>query len=136
MNSLLVPLFIQVLLTFILLYTMGYLRVRSITQGKVKMKDVALGQDAWPELEQRISNCYHNQLETPILFYLAILISIQFQLQSNVILFFSYVFIFCRFGHAYVEIKSNHVPTRFKWFVAGTTSLLTMWLVIIYSLAG
>jgi hypothetical protein len=111
---------------------MGFSRVRVITQGKVKIKDTALGQKAWPEFEQRLSNCFHNQLETPILFYLAVILCNQLKIQSDIILFLSYLFIFCRFGHAYVEIKTNHVPSRFKWFLAGTTSLLIIWSLIIY----
>lgn len=128
MNWLLIPLFVQVAMTFVLLYWMGFSRVKSISSGQVKMKDIALGQNVWPERIQRISNCFHNQLETPILFYAGIILCLHLQIHSVALNILAWIFIICRIGHAYVEIKTNYVPTRFRWFLFGTTTLLCFWI--------
>jgi hypothetical protein len=48
-KQILLPLLVQILLTFILLFRLGYLRFKSLRTGSVKIKDIALGQKVWPE---------------------------------------------------------------------------------------
>ena len=44
----LLPVFVQVALTFGLLFWMAWVRTGSISRGETKMRDIALGQAAWP----------------------------------------------------------------------------------------
>jgi len=68
-QAVLLPLFVEVLLTFVLLYRMAYLRTRAVRTGEVKMRDIALREPNWPSQITQVSNAYHNQLELPVLFY-------------------------------------------------------------------
>jgi hypothetical protein len=43
------PVFIQVALTFGLLYWLGPARVGAVKRGEVKVRDIALGQKVWPD---------------------------------------------------------------------------------------
>lgn len=131
MHPLIWPLFVQVLFTFVLLYWMGFIRVQAIVKGEVRFKDIALGALAWPEKVQRVSNCFHNQLETPLLFYIGVLVAMYFKVSSMSFVILSWMFVITRFGHAYVEIKTNFMPHRFRWFLAGATTLLCFWLALI-----
>ena len=66
------PVFVQVALTFALLVLGGQRpRRRWCRSGAVKMRDVALGEPNWPARATQIINAYENQLELPVLFYLA-----------------------------------------------------------------
>ena len=68
-QAVLLPVFALVALLFFLLGRMALTRVGSIKAGETKLKEVALGQDAWPAPIQQTSNAYANNLQLPILFY-------------------------------------------------------------------
>ena len=44
----LLPVFVQVALTLGLLLWMAYTRRSSLSRGELKVRDIALGQSAWP----------------------------------------------------------------------------------------
>lgn len=123
-----IAVFVQVFFTFGLLFYMGALRVSSVRRGEVHLRDVALGQPGWSKTATQVANCFHNQLETPILFYLWAIVIQLFQVQTTWFTVGAWAFVATRLAHGYVEITRNHVPTRFKIFVVGTLVLLVLWL--------
>ena len=68
-QSVLLPLFVQVVLTFVLLFWAGHLRVGAVRRGEVHPRDIALREPNWGKRETKVANAYHNQLELPVLFY-------------------------------------------------------------------
>jgi hypothetical protein len=68
-RDVLLPLFVEVILTFALLFCMAFLRTRAVTGGAVKIRDVALREPNWPADTTKVANAFHNQLELPMLFY-------------------------------------------------------------------
>jgi hypothetical protein len=75
-QAILLPLFVQVALTFALMFWMGSARVAAISRGEVKIRDMALGQPVWSERETQIANCYHNQFQLPVLFYVLVALAL------------------------------------------------------------
>ena len=61
----LLPVFVQVALTFAMLFWMASARTRSVKSGETKIRDIALGQSAWPTRAQQISNNYASQFQFP-----------------------------------------------------------------------
>ena len=70
----LMPVFVLVGLTFALLFWMAGERGRSLKAGEAKIKDIALGESNWPVRATQIGNCFSNQFELPLLFYILIAI--------------------------------------------------------------
>ena len=68
-QAVLLPLFVEVALTFVLLFWTGYLRANLLKVGAVKPQDVALREPNWPPQVAQICNAYQNQFEVPVLFY-------------------------------------------------------------------
>jgi len=125
--AVLLPVFVQVVLTFVLLFWMGGARVAAVSRGAVKVRDIALGQSAWPERETQIANCFHNQLQLPVLFYVLVALALLTRKADLVFVVLSWAFVLLRLLHAFIHVTSNHVPTRFRWFLAGAVVLLLMW---------
>jgi hypothetical protein len=125
----LLPLFVQVGLTFVLLFWMGGLRVSAIRRGEVKMRDIALGQPAWPEQPTKVANCYRNQFEMPVLFYVLVVLAIIARKADLLFVIMSWIFVVCRIVHAYIHTTSNHVGHRFYAFLASNLVLLVMWII-------
>ncbi len=134
-KQLLIPLFFQVLLTFLLMFRLAYLRFSVIRNGTVKIKDIALGQKAWPEHLVKVDNCFHNQLQLPIIFYCAIILVLVLQKVDTYFLFFASWYVTFRYIHAYIEITSNYVPNRFRAFFLGNMGLIAMWIRLVFCTA-
>ena len=111
------------------MFWMGSVRVAAISRGQVKVRDMALGQPAWPERETQIVNRYHNQLQLPVLFYVLVTLALFTRKADLLFVVLSWLFVVLRVTHVFVHVTSNHVPTRFRWFLAGALVLLVMWIV-------
>jgi hypothetical protein len=123
----LLPVFVLVGLTFVLLLWMAGLRTRSLTSGEVKCRDVALGQN-WPARATQIGNSFRNQFELPVLFYTLIALALPLRHADLVIVLLSWVFVITRFAHAGIFVTSNDVRQRSLAWFAGVLVLFVMWL--------
>ena len=124
----LLPVFVQVALTFALLIWMASARTASVKRGETKLRDIALGQSAWPAKPMQISNCYDSQFQIPLLFYVRHP-RVDHEARRSIFVVMAWVFVLSRLVHAYIHTSSNHVPTRFRAFAVGVLVLLLMWIV-------
>ena len=112
----LLPVFVLVALTFALL------------GGETKIRDIALRQPNWPERATQIGNCFSNQFEIPVLFYVLIALTLPLRHADLVIVLLSWVFVVTRFVHAGIFVSSNDLGQRSMAWFAGVLVLLAMWL--------
>jgi hypothetical protein len=123
----LLPVFVQVGLTLALLLAMASARTRSIASGETKPRDIALRQPNWPARATAIGNCFANQFEVPVLFYVLIALALPLRHADLIIVMLSWVFVVTRFAHAGIFVTSNDVRTRSLAWFAGVLVLLAMW---------
>ena len=126
-QMILLPVFVQVALTFAMLFWMASARTRSVKSGETKIRDIALGQSAWPTRAQQISNNYASQFQIPLLFYVVVILALFTRTADLIFVVLSWLFVLARIAHTYVHTTSNHVPTRFNVFAVGVFVLLAMW---------
>ena len=124
----LLPVFVLVGLTFALLLWMASARTRAVTSREISLKDIALGQPNWPTRTTQIGNCFSNQFELPVLFYLLIALALPLRHADLVIVLLSWVFVVTRFAHAGIFVTSNNVQQRSLAWFAGVLVLFAMWL--------
>src|SRR5439155_13180372 len=113
---------------FALLLWMAGLRRQALVTGETKMRDIALGQPNWPERATQIGNCYRNQLEVPVLFYILIALALPLRHADLFIVLMSWVFVVTRFVHAGIFVSSNNLGRRSTIWLAGVLVLLAMWI--------
>src|SRR5262245_38623627 len=111
-QMILAPLFVQVALTFVLLFWTGGVRVAAVRRGDVHPRDVALRQPNWPKRETQIANAYHNQLELPVLFYLLTVLAIYTKQADLLFVLLAWLFVLLRLAQASIHITSNHMGRR------------------------
>jgi len=124
----LLPDFVLVGLTFALLLWMAGARRGALVGGETKTRDIALGQPNWPARATQIGNCYRNQFELPVLFYILIAVALPLRHADLVIVMLSWVFVVTRFAHAGIFVSSNDLGQRSMAWLAGALVLLAMWL--------
>lgn len=126
-QMILAPLFVQVALTFVIMFWMGALRVAAVRGGEVKARDIALREPNWPPQVLKIANAYHNQLELPVLFYVLTVLAIITRHADLMFVLLAWVFVVLRVLHAVVHVTDNFVPRRGLLFMAGAIVLAVMW---------
>jgi hypothetical protein len=124
----LLPVFVLVGLTFVLLLWMGGARRAALVGGGTKVRDIVLGQPNWPPRATQIGNCYRNQFELPLLFYILIALALPLRHADLVIVWLSWVFVVTRLVHAGIFVTSNDLNQRSLAWFAGVLVLLAMWL--------
>jgi hypothetical protein len=124
----LLPVFVLVGLPFALLLGMVGVRRRALVGGETKIRDIALGQSNWPVRATQIGNCYRNQFELPLLFYVLIALAAPLRHADLFIVLMSWVFVVTRFIHAGIFVTSNDLGQRSMAWLAGVLVLLAMWI--------
>jgi hypothetical protein len=124
----LLPVFILIGLTFALLVGMVGSRRQALVGGETKIRDIALGQPNWPNRATQIGNCYKNQFELPLLFYILIALALPLRHADLFIVLMSWVFVVTRFVHAGIFVSSNDLGQRSTVWLAGVLVLLAMWI--------
>jgi hypothetical protein len=124
----LLPVFVLVGLTFFLLLWMAGARRQALVGRETRVRDIVLGQPNWPVRATQIGNCYMNQFELPVLFYILIALALPLRHADLVIVLLSWVFVVCRFAHAGIFVTSNDLNQRSLAWFAGVLVLFAMWL--------
>jgi hypothetical protein len=124
----LLPVFVLIGLTFALLMAMASARTRALSSREISFKDIALGQQNWPQRATQIGNCFKNQFEVPVLFYVLIALAQPLRRADLFIVLMSWVFVVTRFAHAGIIVTSNNVGQRSLAWFAGVLVLFAMWI--------
>ena len=126
-RDVLLPLFVEVILTFALLFWMGYLRTRAFSSGAVKLRDIALREPNWPADTTKVANAFHNQLELPMLFYVLTILAWDTHHAGTVFVALAWLFVILRIIQAVVHVTDNDVRRRGLAFILGAIVLAIMW---------
>jgi hypothetical protein len=127
LQMVLLPVFVLVGLTFALLLGMVGARRQALVGGETKIRDIALGEPKWPNRATQIGNCYRNQFELPLLFYVLIALALPLRHADLFIVLMSWVFVVIRFVHAGIFVTSNDFGRRSMAWLAGVLVLFAMW---------
>lgn len=134
-QAILAPVFVQVLLTFVLLFWMGRQRFAAGRRGEVQSSARhAPRQTSWPPKAQQASDCFHNQFETPSLFYVVVTLALIARQADLLFVLLSWVFVGTRCAHAFEHTGANRLKVRFPVFAAGSAILLGLWIYLAFKL--
>ncbi len=125
--SILYPVFLQVLLTFLLQMWMGRERLAAFRAGTVKRGEHAGVKPTWPERAAVVSNAFHNQLEMPMLFYAVVAFALIAGAADGTMLALAWAFAISRLVHATIHTTYNKIEHRFLVYLLGSTIVWVMW---------
>jgi hypothetical protein len=126
-RDVLLPLFVEVILTFWLLFWAAALRTRAIASGSTKTRDIALREPNWPAPVKQVANAFHNQLELPMLFYVLTILAWDTHHAGTVFVALAWLFVILRVIQAVIHVTDNHVRRRGLAFILGAIVLAIMW---------
>ncbi len=130
-QAILLPLFVEVILTFVLLFCLAPMRTRDFGSGAVKPQDIALREPNWPKRTQQFAYSFSNQFELPVLFYVLTILEYITHQAGVAFVVLAWIFVIFRILHAYVHVTSNIVRLRGALFAVSAVVLAIMWVVYI-----
>jgi len=136
LQAVLLPLFVEVILTFVLMLRMGALRGADYRAGAVKAQDIALREPNWPKPTAQAAYAFSNQFELPVLFYVLTILEWVTRQAGYVFVVLAWIFVICRVLQAYVHVTSNVVRWRSAFYSAGALVLMVMWAIYMIGVLG
>jgi hypothetical protein len=128
-QSVVLPVFVEVLLVFVLLGMMARSRMAALGQGLAK-SDIALDPEAFPPRARQFANAYNNQFEMPVLFFVAVVLGIQLRQAGTLFVCLEWLFVAARIAQAGVHVTTNDVGLRGPLFLLGALSVLCLWVLL------
>lgn len=128
--NLIFPMLAQVAWTLIVGVMTARVRFRSVANRDVRVRDIALGNSAWPDKVKAFGNNFSNQFETPVLFYVLCGVAVHVGATNWPIVVLAWIYVATRIGHTLVHTGSNNIRLRFRLFAAGLAALLAMLVVV------
>ena len=130
-QAVLLPLFVQVLLTFVLGFWAAAVRIGAVRRGEARPRDIALREPNWPPRVLQVVYAFQNQLELPLLFYVLTILAWNTRHADLIFVLLAWVFVVLRLMHAYVHVTSNNLRWRASFFIASAIVLAVMWAIFI-----
>jgi hypothetical protein len=127
----LLPLFVEVLLTFGVMFGMMYFRTSSLQRGETRLADIALREPNWPTRATQFAYAFSNQFELPVLFYVLTILAIVTRHADLLFVALAWIFVVTRVLQAVIHVTNNNVRLRGAFYGVGAIVLVIMWAIYI-----
>jgi hypothetical protein len=129
-NPILLPLLAMVFLTFAIWVYLYALRIPEIKRLGIDPDDLQDRAESHKLLtvSAAASNNLKNLFEVPILFYLAVMITMLLMIQDDVLVWLAWGFVILRVVHSAIHCSYNRVMHRFTVYLISCLFLMFMWI--------
>jgi len=129
--TILLPLFVEVLLTFSLMLGMMYYRTSALRRGETRLSDISMREPNWPKRANQFAYAFSNQFELPVLFYVLTILEIVTRHADLIFVVLAWIFVLLRVFQVTVHVTNNNVSWRGASYGIGAIVLLVMWIIFI-----
>jgi len=127
----LLPLFVEVLLNFGVMFGMMYFRTSTLRRGETRLQDISLREPNWPKRATQFGYAFANQFELPVLFYVLTILVIITRHADLLFVLLAWIFVLMRVLQAVVHVTNNNVRMRGAYYGVGALILFIMWIIYI-----
>lgn len=128
-EPLLIPLFLQVLLTFFVWFKMYVSRIREMQNKGIDPQELATragGRSVLTDSAAQADN-FMNLFEMPVLFYTAMLLALVLLMRDPVLVILAWLYVGLRIIHSLVHTTTNIVMQRFWAYIFSCLALFAIW---------
>jgi hypothetical protein len=129
-KPMLLPLLVQVFLTFLVWFYLYALRIPEIRSKGIDVRDLKDRAESHRLLpvSAAASNNLKNLFEMPVLFYAAVLLTLVLMIQDGVLVLLAWSFVVFRIAHSFIHCTYNNVNHRFLAYALSSLALILMWI--------
>ncbi|MGA7787350.1 MAG: MAPEG family protein [Xanthobacteraceae bacterium] len=131
-QEILLPLFVEVILTFLLLFWLAPLRNGDFNAGISRPSNVALREPNWSPRTLQVGYAFSNQFELPVLFYVLTILAYVTHLAGLLFVVLAWIFVIFRILQAYVHVTNNNIRVRGAFFGIAALALVLNWAIYIF----
>ncbi len=131
-QAILLPLFVEVILTFLLLFWLAPLRAGDFNAGVARPDNVALREPNWSPRALQVGYAFSNQFELPVLFYILTILAYITHLAGVIFVVLAWIFVIFRILQAYVHVTNNNIRVRGAFFAVAAIALAVNWAIYIF----
>src|SRR5579863_4507861 len=131
-QAVLLPLFVEVILTFLLLFWLAPLRARDFNAGTARQENIALREPNWSPRALQVGYAFSNQFELPVLFYVLTILAYVTHLAGVIFVVLAWFFVIFRILQACVHVTSNRVRLRGAFYGIAALALAINWAIYIF----
>lgn len=126
------PMFMLVMLTYVVMLITVRVRLGSVRSGRVPLDYFALmsGHEV-PEMVAKTSRHFSNLFEVPVLFYTAGLLYLVLGLSDSLTIYLAWAYVVVRVVHTCIHLGYNNVLHRLIVFSVSNLCVLAMWISIV-----
>jgi hypothetical protein len=129
--KLIYPALAQILWSFVVLVIMFLRRQKAFADREVRLADIAVSTERYPEPARLAAANFSNQFETPLLFFALILIAMHVGATGYVMAALAWAYVATRVVHTLIHTGTNQLQQRAIVFAVGVACLFFMWLGIV-----
>jgi hypothetical protein len=127
-DTLALPAFAMVLLTFVVQVRMYFSRIAEMRRLRIHPQAVATSARASERfVDTRAADNFRNLFELPVLFYVALGVAFALGAGDAFTLALAWLFVASRVLHSAIQCSYNKVMHRFHAYLAGSVALLLLW---------
>jgi hypothetical protein len=130
-EAVLLPVFVQVVLTFALLITLAVRRQGMFRNREMHPQDLAVRGAREPMPVAQVAGSFQNQFELPVLFYVLVILALYTRKADLLFVVMSWIFVLARIAQAAIHVTSNIVRRRGLAFGVSMLVLILMWIIFI-----
>ena len=131
-NQILFPVISMLLLTTCIGLLMGYLRVRAVDKGELRIS--YFRHNSGSEISTilaRVSDNYDNLITSPMMFYVVVIMLYISGNINQLQLILAWGFVATRLLHSFIHITTNNVIHRSASFLGGVMIVTAMWILLV-----
>jgi hypothetical protein len=113
------PVLTLMLWTFCMGIATGLTRRNAIAAKRLRIKDVALSNNAWPDDVQKWGNNFNNLFQVPVIFYGIMIMAFSLKYHPTWFMAVAWCFVASRIVHSLIHVTNNNVTNRFMAFIVG-----------------
>ena len=126
--KLIYPALAMIFWIFVVCVIMALRRKEAFASGAVKHEDVSVSTERYPIRARLAAANFSNQFETPVLFFVLILIAIEVGATGYVMAALAWLYVVSRVVHTFIHIGPNKLPVRGAVYSVGFLALFCMWI--------
>lgn len=125
------PALAMILWIFVVLGIMFMRRKAAFASKDVRLADVAVSSERYPEPARLAAANFSNQFEMPVVFFAIIMLAMEVAAASYIMAGLAWAFVATRVIHTLVHVGSNNMKQRAGVFALGCLILLLMWIGVV-----
>jgi len=131
MIKLIYPALALILWMFIVLGIMFQRRQKAFASKEVRLSDVAVSTERYPEPARLAAANFSNQFETPVIFFVLIMLAMHVAAVGYIMAALAWAFVATRVVHTLIHVGSNNLKLRASVYAVGVVILFCMWVGVV-----